>query len=667
MSTCLHKRILAIAAFIAPLLLGYGHIARATTTDAEPAAPLAPYFFVEGGDSGVDRLPLKKTSAAVRLNGFIASVQLSQVYRNEGNQPINATYIFPGSTRAAVNGMTMTIGERRIVAKIREKEEAKQVFDAAKEAGKSASLLSQKRPNVFSMAVANIMPGEEVTVALAYTEILTAEEGVYEFVYPGVVGPRYAGDAAHAAGETQWIQNPYLAEGTRDPVAYDITVDMRFPLPISSLESPSHTLEAAWQDEQSVKLSLTDATDAGNRDFILHYRLQDDRILTGLTRFEANGENYFLLVSEPPTRVLTEQIPARDYFFIVDVSGSMAGFPLDTARQLMVQLLRNLKSTDRFNILFFAGASAVLSPQPLGATPGNIALAEAMLNRQSGGGGTELYPALQRAFAMQSDDNASRNIVLITDGYISAEDRVFQLVDERLHRNNLFAFGIGASVNRFLIEGIARAGRAEAFVVTSQKDAARQAKRFNDYIAAPALTNIRLEADGVELYDLEPGKVPDMLAQRPVMVIGKYRNASDNASVTLKGVSGQGEQQWSFRLQDAQGSDTTLPQLWARRRLERLYVIPGTSKDEQRDSIVRLGLRYSLLTRHTSFVAVDETVRNTLGAAEEVKQPLPLPQGVSNSAVGRPMPEPTLLWLGIMGALMLMTRRIWRSCHANRA
>jgi Ca-activated chloride channel family protein len=240
-------------------------------------------------------------------------------------------------------------------------------------------------------------------------------------------------------------------------------------------------------------------------------------------------------------------------------------------------------------------------------------------------------------------------------------------VDERLHRNNLFAFGIGSSVNRFLIEGIARAGRAEAFVVTDQSDAGRQAKRFNDYIAAPALTNIRLEADGVELYDLEPGEVPDMLAQRPVMVIGKYRNASDNASVTLKGVSGHGEQQWSFRLQEAQASDTTLPQLWARKRLERLYVIPAASKDEQRDGILQLGLRYSLLTRHTSFVAVDETVRNTLGAAEDVKQPLPLPQGVSNYAVGRPMPEPTLLWLGIMGALMLMTSRIWRRCHANRA
>ncbi|MEE9421984.1 MAG: VIT domain-containing protein [Gammaproteobacteria bacterium] len=667
MNAYIHKRYPFIVALCAITFFAYGQMVHAEATDSEVVAPLSPYFFIEGDDSGVDQLPLKKTHAEVRLNGFIASVQLSQVYRNDGNQAISATYIFPGSTHAAVNGMTMTIGERRIVAKIKEKEEAKQVFEAAKKAGKSTSLLSQKRPNVFSMAVANIMPGDEVTIELSYTEILTAEEGVYEFVYPGVVGPRYGGDAAHASGETQWIQNPYLAEGAHDPVAYSINVDMTSPLPISSLESPSHALNTTWRDKQSLKLDLKDATDAGNRDFILHYRLQDDQILTGLSRFESNGENYFLLVSEPPKRVLPEQIPARDYFFIVDVSGSMSGFPLDTTKQLMAKLFSNLKPTDRFNILFFAGGSAVLSPQPLTATPENIALAQAMMNNQSGGGGTELYSALKQAFAMERDENTSRNIVLITDGYISAEDRVFQLIDKQLHRNNLFAFGIGSSVNRFLIEGIAKAGRAEAFVVTNRKDAKQQASKFNDYISAPILTNIRLETKDIELYDLEPEYIPDMLAQRPIMVLGKYRKASDNASITLKGVSGLGDQAWSFQLQDAQDTDNTLPQLWARKRLERLYVIPAGSKDEQRESIVKLGLQYSLLTSHTSFVAVDETVRNTAAKAEDVKQPLPLPKGVSNHAVGQPMPEPELLWVSLMVLLILSINWMWKSRHAIRA
>ena len=631
--------------------------AGAVINDSEPPAPLSPYFFVEGVDSADDRLPLKKTSANVRLNGFFASVQLSQLYRNEGTQPINATYIFPGSTRAAVNGMTMTIGERRIVAEIKEKEAARQTFDKARKAGKSASLLSQKRPNVFSTEVANIMPGDEVTVMLTYTEILSAEDGVYEFVFPGVVGPRYGGDAANTASAVQWIQNPYLAEGTRDLTNYSINVELTSPLPISGLESSTHELVTQWQDKQSVKLSLKNASNAGNRDFILSYRLREDQVLAGLTRFESQGENYFLIVSEPPIRVIPEQIPARDYLFVVDVSGSMAGFPLDTTKDLMTRILGNLKTSDRFNILFFAGDSAVLSPQPLAATPRNVVRAINMMNNQRGGGGTELYPALQRAFSMQRDENTSRNIVLVTDGYISAEDRVFQLVDKQLHRNNLFAFGIGTSVNRFLIENIASVGRAEAFVVTSGTDAARKSEQFIEYVSAPALTNIRLKAEGVELYDLEPAKVPDMLAQRPVMVIGKYRNATDDATITLSGVGGQGEQQWSFQFKDAQPTDSTLPQLWARKRLERLYVVPDENEGELRERIVELGLNYSLLTRHTSFVAVDETLRNATGHAKDVKQPLPLPQGVSNLAVGRPMPEPELLWTSLLVLLIIFFSR----------
>ncbi len=624
----------------------------AATDSQDPSPTLSPYFFIEGGDSSIDCLPLKKTVADVRLNGFIASVQLSQVYRNEGTKPINATYIFPGSTHAAVNDMTMTIGERRLVAKIKEKQKAREEFADAKKAGKSASLLSQKRPNVFSMEVANIMPGDEITVALTYTETLDSEDGVYEFVLPGVVGPRYGGDAAHASGEVQWIANPYLKEGTPDPVTYSIAVQMDSPLPIGSLESSTHELVTQWQDKKSVKLSLKNDGNAGNRDFILRYRLQDEQILTGLTRFKFQDENYFLVVSEPPKRMVPEQIPARDYLFIIDVSGSMAGFPLDTTKELMARLLGNLKPSDRFNILFFAGDSAVLSPQPLAATHLNIKRAINMMQHQSGGGGTELYSALQRAFSMEREENISRNIVLITDGYISAEDRVFQLVDKELHRNNLFTFGIGSSVNRFLIESIARVGRAESFVVTSGADAARKSEQFLEYISAPALTHISLEADGVTLYDLEPERIPDMLAQRPIMVLGKYRDAKEEASITLKGVGGQGERQWVFRLEDAPAYDSTLPQLWARKRLERLYTVPAKDKAVLRQHIVELGLGYSLLTRHTSFVAVDESRRSTSGPAEEVKQPLPLPQGVSNLAVGRPMPEPELMWTGLLVLLL---------------
>ncbi len=637
----------------------------AAATGEANTSPLSPYFFIEGDDSGVERLPLKKTHTDVKLNGYMAHVVVTQIYRNQGTAPINATYIFPGSTRAAVNGMTMTIGERRIVAKIKEKQEAKKTFEKAKKAGKSASLLSQKRPNVFSMQVANIMPGDEIKVELTYNEILSAEDGVYEFVYPAVVGPRYSGDASSSSEETKWIQNPYFSEGASDPTGFELEISMHSPLPINSMTSPSHKIDARWDGKKSVAISLSDAGNAGNRDFILRYRLQDEKILAGLTRFESNGENYFLLVSEPPSRVLPEQIPGRDYFFVIDISGSMHGFPLDTAKQLMENLLKNLKPSDHFNILFFAGGSAMLSHQPLPATSENISRAKAMLMKQRGGGGTELYPALQKVLSMRSEDDVSRNIVLITDGYISAEDRVFKLIDRNLHRNNLFAFGIGSSVNRYLIEGIAKVGHAEPFVVTDQNEAAQQARRFNDYISAPALTNIRLEADGVELYDMEPARIPDMLAQRPIMVLGKYRNASESSSLTIKGVGGKGERQWKFDLHEATSGDTNLPQLWARKRLERIYVLPDEDKDVQREKIINLGLQYSLLTKHTSFVAVDETVRNQSKQAKNVKQPLPLPEGVSNLAVGRPMPEPELVWMLIMTLIAGAIGTLWKRRDAT--
>lgn len=168
----------------------------------------------------------------------------------------------------------------------------------------------------------------------------------------------------------------------------------------------------------------------------------------------------------------------------------------------------------------------------------------------------------------------------------------------------------------------------------------------------------------MELYDVEPTSVPDMLAQRPVMIIGKYRNATDGAKITLTGVGGQGPQQWSFQLEDAAADDGTLPQLWARKRLERLYAVPSENAEELRERIVELGLRYSLLTSHTSFVAVDETVRNGTGDAEDVKQPLPLPKGVSHLAVGRPMPEPELLWAGLLVLLVALLSRKGRRGHA---
>jgi Ca-activated chloride channel family protein len=210
---------------------------------------------------------------------------------------------------------------------------------------------------------------------------------------------------------------------------------------------------------------------------------------------------------------------------------------------------------------------------------------------------------------------------------------------------------------------VARAGRAEAFIVTDQNEASKQAFRFNQYISAPVLTNIHLEAEGVELYGMEPAQVPDLLAERPLMILGKYRNATDSANLKLKGVNGAGEHQWVFELGEAATGDNTLPRLWARKKLERLYVIPEEDEQAQQQAILELGLKYSLLTSRTSFVAVDETPRNSTGKATDVKQPLPLPKGVSNLAIGQPMPEPELYWLVVFGLLVWLINKLKTPKH----
>lgn len=634
----------------------------ASQADEEPPARAESPYFAVHGDSGLDQFPLKETRVAARLNGVIASVHVRQVYRNEGTTPLNARYIFPASTRAAVHGMTMTLGERRIVAKIKEKENARKIFEAARSEGKSTSLLAQKRPNVFSMDVANIAPGDDVVIELDYTEILAAEEGIYEFVYPGVVGPRYGGDAGESREEVRWVSNPYLKHGVAGPSGFNLSIDMASPVPIHDVTSPSHAIVPEWQGAQSVRLGLAEpGLAAANRDFILRYRLQGDALVSGLTRFEMGGESYFMLLAEPPRRVEQAELPARDYLFVVDVSGSMDGFPLDTARLLMTRLLEGLQARDSFNVLFFAGGSDVLAPSPLSATTENIARARAMLAAMRGGGGTELLPALSQALAMPLTEDKSRSIVVITDGYISAEDGAFRRIDAELGGSNLFAFGIGSSVNRHLIEGLARVGRAESFVVTDASEAEAASERFRRYISAPVLSRIRLKGRNVELYDLEPatstGQLPDLLAERPVLVLGKYRGAGRDASIELSGTTGLGERSWTFPLAVA-GTDASLPPLWARKRLERLYVFPRAA-EQAREEILGLGLKYSLLTSATSFVAVDETVRVRGDKPTDATQPLPLPAGVGNLAVGgemRPMPEPEWAVLAASGLVILAVR-----------
>ena len=630
---------------------------------AQEDKTLAPYFVVQG-DPNVDHLPLKDTRVEITVSGVIADVKVRQIYRNEGSRPINASYVFPASTRAAVYAMRMQIGNEIIVAKIKEREQAKQEFEQAREEGKSASLLEQHRPNVFSMSLANVMPQEQVEIELRYTELLVPTDSVYEVVFPTVVGPRYPSSTSKKT-EDGYVNTPYFRQGEQSPSELHITARIFAGVPIYDLSSPSHQIVPQWQGPAAAQLTLDDSYPLeGNRDFVLRYRLAGDQIASGLLLFQSVDENYFLYMAQPPQRVATEAIPPREYIFVVDVSGSMEGFPLNTSKKLLKDLIGNLRPTDLFNVVLFAGDSTVLSPQSLQANQQNIASAIRLLEQQRGSGGTELLPAIQQAMSLPRQENISRSIVLVTDGYISGEQGVFDHIRANLNRCNVFAFGIGSSVNRYLIEGVAKAGMGEPFIVTEEEEAESIGNKFREYIQTPVLTDIQVRSIGFETYDVNPFRFPDLFAQRPIVLFGKWRGPV-GGTIELTGKTGQGDFVSRLDVANSQPDEgnSALRYLWARSRIAELsdYGSSDLSEDSIK-AITALGLKYNLLTRYTSFIAVREVVTNPTGSAEDVKQPLPLPLRVSELAVGGDTEvgsEPELVWL-VMGSLLLATIMIIR-------
>ena len=487
------------------------------------------------------------------------------------------------------------------------------------------------------MNVANILPGDEIKTELRYTETVVPAESVYEFVYPTVVGPRYSNrPESTAPASEKWSQNPYLHQGEPAPYSFDIKARVSAGVPLQEMTCPSHKTTIAFQDKSIANIELDPGEHAGgNRDFILRYRLAGDRIESGLLLYEGQDENFFLLTAQPPKRVTPDSIPPREYIFIVDVSGSMHGFPLEISKKLVKELLTGLRPTDMFNVMTFSGGSDLFSERSVPAAPDNIRRASDLIQQQQGGGGTELLPAMQRALTLPRTESFARTIVIATDGYVTVEPEVFDLIRKHIGNANIFTFGIGTSVNRHVIEGMARVGAGEPFVITRADEAPGMAEKFRKYIQSPVLTQIKLDFGNFAAYEVEPSGVPDIFAERPVTIAGKWKG-KPQGTITLSGLSSR--EKWEKRI-DVTGTRPTsdnsaLRYLWARSRVAQLSDYNSLERaDERVKEITGLGIKYNLLTAYTSFVAIDAQVRRQGGEAVTVKQPLPLPQGVSDSAL----------------------------------
>jgi Ca-activated chloride channel homolog len=584
-------------------------------------AAQTPYLAVLGGGDAVERLPLKFTDVHADLLGPIADLRISQTFENRGTRSVEAIYVFPASASAAVYAMTMTVGERRVRAQIDEKVKATRDYENAIAAGKTASLLQSADEHLFKMRVGNILPGEQVAVELQYTELLIPERGTYELVVPNTLTPRYAqAGSPDASGPSS--RDPAVIE-----YAFNFSADLRTSLPLAEVSSPSHQIEVLRSSPTAAKVLLTGDSlrTAAGQDVVLRYRLQGNAIQSGLSLYPEGDGGYFLLQVEPPERVQAADVPPREFIFVVDVSGSMGGAPLDIAQDLMRDLLDVLSPQDYVNVLLFSGSSKLLSPTSLPASTDTLARARKLISSSGAGGGTELVEAMQRAMAIPRS-GVSRSIVVITDGGITADAELMRAIRADLNQANVFALGVGPYVARDVINRIARAGAGEPFVVDDLAAGAQVASQLRSYIDRPLLTGVSVVGEGFRIFDLNPQPLPDLMAERPLVVVGRYQGATSGA-VRVRGRVPSGD--FDQRIDVA--SATHLPDgrglryLWARRELVMAQDdfdagYDATIREQMAQRMLELGLAHSLLTPYTAFVAIDERIRSD-GTPVAVEQP----------------------------------------------
>lgn len=592
--------------------------------------------------------PLKHTDVKAEISGFISRVVVTQQFENPFKEKIEAVYTFPLPQNAAVDDMTMIVGDRTVRGKILPREEARLVYEAAKASGHVAGLLDQERPNIFTQSVANILPGEQVKITISYVETLSYVNGAYEFVFPMVVGPRYIpGEQTsnHSGGGYSSDTNrvPDASRITPQPAplgmrsGHDISLDVTLDagLIIDNLASKSHLVDIQRPDIRSARLRLKGNSTIPNKDFILRYDVAGQAIQDAVLTHRSGRGGFFTMILQPPERVMPEDVTPKELVFVLDTSGSMNGFPIEKAKETMKLALDSLYPSDTFNLITFAGDTHILFPQPVPATAENMKKAQAFLSSRSGSGGTEMMTAIKAALKPSDDQSHVRIVCFMTDGYVGNDMEIIAEVQK--HQNaRVFAFGIGQAVNRFLLDKVAEAGRGEVEYVALNDDGSAAARRFHERVRNPLLTDISIEWNGLQVADVYPQRIPDLFSAKPVVVTGRFTSPG-RATIRLKGKMGGEDfvREVPVELPETMASHDVLASLWARARVDNLMnqdyqgAQSGNMRADLKETITQLGIEYRLMTQFTSFVAVEEMIVTDGGQPRRIDVPVEVPEGVN--------------------------------------
>ncbi|MEH2094839.1 VIT domain-containing protein [Nostoc sp.] len=587
--------------------------------------------------------PLKHTEVLAKIAGNLSRVEVIQSFENPFTQPLEAVYVFPLPDEAAVDDMEIKIGDRIIKGNIKKREEAVAIYEKAKQEGRTAGLLEQERDNIFTQSLTNIKPGEQIDVTIRYTESLKFEAGNYEFVFPMVVGPRYIpGTPIDGSGDTDRVPDasritpPIVPEGTRSRHNINVTVEISAGLPISEVRSPSHQLKIEHSGE-IVRVQLAGEDRIPNKDLILRYQVSGQETQsTVLTQTDDRG-GHFAIYLIPALEYSPDEIVAKDVVFLVDTSGSQSGDPLWKCQELMRRFINGLNPNDTFTIIDFSDTVRQLSKKPLPNTAENRAKAIAYINNLQADSSTEMLSGIRTAINFPTPAGRLRSVVLLTDGYIGNENEILAEVQQHLQPGNrLYSFGVGSSVNRFLLNRIAEIGRGISQIIRHDEPTEEVAEKFYRQINNPVLTNIQISWHGdTESPVIYPAIAPDLFCEQPLVLFGRKQDRV-GGNLQISGIAAGGKHyEKTFNLKFEEIGNIAVAQLWGRACIKDLMnqMVSFETKAGV-EAVTETALTYQLLSQYTAFVAVSDDVRVEPGSEYiSMQVPVEMPEAVSYQGV----------------------------------
>mgnify|MGYP000008572296 CR=1 FL=1 len=590
--------------------------------------------------------PVLATDVDIQVTGPTGRTRVTQRFENPGEGWVEGIYVFPLPEDAAVDTLRMVIGDKVIEGEIKEKVEARRIYEEARDAGQRASLVEQERPNLFTNSVANIGPGETVIIQIEYQETIRQSNNTFSLRFPMVVAPRYNPQPTivHTVdidNRNGWgvidpvpdrdrieppVQHP--DEGPINPVTLTLSLDAGFP--IDRIVSHHHEVRIE-RGERNATLTLKEGDVPADRDFELTWTPEEGSEPTAaLFRESWKGEDYLLLMVTPPYGEEVDTAPAREVIFVIDNSGSMAGESMPQAKESLLKALDRLKPTDTFNVVRFDDTHEVLFETSIRADQENLNVARRFVRSLEADGGTEMLPALQAALRDPLNDTSRlRQVIFLTDGAIGNEQQLFEAIVDQAGRSRLFPVGIGSAPNSYFMTRAAEMGRGAFTHIGSEAQISERMKELFLKLENPAMTDLRLVwPDGVEA-EAWPTPLPDLYRGEPIVLSAKI---ADGTEGTLRLTGKTGDDVWAIDMEisDEAPNRTGVSQLWARRKIASLEAARtmGGDWDAFDKEITKVALAHHLVSRLTSLVAVDKTPARPAG--EELTQtevPLNLPAG----------------------------------------